>query len=94
MLEVAHQVRGTTVEQARGHARIQQASGEVRDVAEGMNAAMQEQTAACAEIARVLERVVVRTRESSSEAQTMAEAVRRLADEAERLRQRTRRFEL
>ena len=55
---------------------------------------MQEQTAACAEIARVLERVVLRTRESSGEAQTMAEAVRRLADEAERLRQQTRRFEL
>jgi methyl-accepting chemotaxis protein len=94
MLEVAHQVRATTQEQARGHSRITQASGEVRDVAEGMNAAMQEQTAACAEIARVLERVVVRTRETSGEAQTMAGAVKRLADEAERLRQQTRRFEL
>jgi methyl-accepting chemotaxis protein len=94
LLEVAQQLRGTTEEQARGHARIQEASGEVRSVAAGMKAALQEQTAACAEIARVLERVLGRTRESSGEAQTMAEAVQRLADEAEGLRRRTERFEL
>jgi len=94
MRDVAQQMSATTEEQAQGHARIQSASDRVREIGTRIDAALQEQTQACAEVAGFLERVLERTRSSSGDAETLAEAVKGLLAEAEALRQSTQSFQL
>jgi methyl-accepting chemotaxis protein len=92
MREVAHQVRGTTEEQARGSGRIRESVDGVRDAVEQINGSLQEQSAACRSVVEFLEEVSSRTQSNDVSAKRMDEVTKGLLSEAERLREDVHRF--
>jgi methyl-accepting chemotaxis protein len=92
MREVAHQVRGTTEEQARGSGRIRLSVDGIRDAVEQINDSIQEQSAACRSVVEFLEEVSSRTQSNEVSAKRMDEATKGLLGEAENLREDVHRF--
>ncbi len=94
MREVAHQVRGTTEEQARGSGRIRESIEEVRNAVEQINNALQEQTAVCKTVVEFLEEVYARTRSNTDSASRMDAATKGLLRQSTELREDLQRFQV
>ncbi len=94
MREVAHQVRSTTEEQARGSGRIRESVEEVRDAVEQINSALQEQSAACQTVVAFLEEVYSRTRSNTESTRRMDDATKGLLRQSKELREDLQRFQI
>jgi len=92
MREVSQQVRRTTEEQSRGFGRIRENVVGVRDAVDQITGSLGDQSGACRQVSESLVAVSQGTHTNEEAALKMREAIRKLAVQAESLREDAERF--